>query len=135
MFYDGKSWSVANESNYGMPMLIRLLHEDDKGNLWFQTSSGLAVRSIKKPVNTKVPVGTKNNPFKSKCILPYIGRPLKIALNTNAFTKVTICTINGKILRRFESDASNCLNSIVWDGKDESNQNVSTGMYVMIFSE
>jgi ligand-binding sensor domain-containing protein len=134
IFYDGITWSTLTGSESGCPGLGKLLLDDNEGNLWFTTTGGLACRSVKARVAAFMPVLAPRHRPGATMMLPYMGKPIKIALEAGSIPEISVCAVNGKTIRKLTTPHVWKNSFYVWDGMDASNRHVAYGIYLIVVS-
>lgn len=112
---------------------VRAIAEGHDGSLWFGTSNGLS-RYI--PDDTTLVESKKSNPSGIRIFGNYPNpfnpfTTIEFSLPHSGFTELVIYNIAGQKIRELVSDTMSAgFHSVVWDGTDENDNAVSSGIFI-----
>lgn len=135
--FDGSKFINYNTTNSGLPhKIVNSIAIDGRGNKWLATEDGIAVfneggivsvvenqnQKSFKP-NQSVLYQNYPNPFNSETSISY-------TLQISAQISINIYNITGQLVRTLVDDKKQAgFYSLKWDGRDETGNSVSSGIY------
>ena len=129
--YDGETWtSYTSDDGLGGNMVMAI-NSDSQNRLWFGTNGGVSVLEL---LETNVETIVSHSEFIIIGIYPNPFNPsttIEFNIPSFGFTTLTIYNIMGQKIRELVADNFQAgTHSILWDGRDDNGNTVSSGIYI-----
>jgi hypothetical protein len=133
--YDDVSWKVYKHDDWDRATIIKLLNIDEDNNVWVVTNNPSGLYRFNPNAITSVETANQNpatftlstaypNPFNASTSISFtLNKPEKVSL--------AVYNLTGQKVRELASgNYSSGSHTTVWDGKDNSGNAVSSGVYL-----
>jgi len=129
---NGTNWEIFNISNSGLDSnKITCLANEDDGKIWIGTRGGVSVydpnynsiEDLTIPFPNTISISNYPNPFNPSTTISY-------NIPQSGQTELKIYNIRGQLVKQLVNEYQECgEHTISWNGKDDSNSPVSSGIY------